>query len=60
MQVPARHVTARFFVDAEEFVAEHCFYMLASHADFIPGKRFHGRVIERQWAILISDRPLEG
>ena len=38
LQVPGRHVTARLYVDAEDFVAEHCFYVLASHANYIPGK----------------------
>ncbi|KAK9822075.1 hypothetical protein WJX74_005220 [Apatococcus lobatus] len=36
LNVPGRRVTARFYVDAEDFVAEHCFYVLASHADYIP------------------------
>lgn len=36
--MPGRHVTARFYIDAEEFLAEHCFYVLASHANYIPGK----------------------
>lgn len=61
LQVPGRLVTARFYVDAEDFVAEHCFYVLASHANYIPGESLTVSFVfpDRFWMLqLIHTQPL--
>ena len=38
VQAPGRLVTAKFYVDAENLVAERTFYRSASHATYMPGQ----------------------